>query len=253
MDLIDRLYDFYFNFNGEKGIIGYTEKGHPIVYFRRGFGNKKIIVQASIHAREYITTFLTLKLIEEEKIKKGVSVYYVPCVNIDGVKITKILPTFKANANGVDLNTNFPAKFNSGAKNTNKRGGENFTGLYPMSESETRSLIDFTKKIHPDLTISFHAKGEEIYYDFFNEKLKKEHYPFALIAKEVTGYKIIENLKSAGGYKDWCIESQKIPSLTIEVGSDNLVHPIGEEYLGDIYIRIKGLIYKLSNKLLEKK
>jgi len=253
MDLIDRLYDFYFKFNGEKGIMGYTEKGHPIVYFRRGFGDKKIIVQSCIHAREYITTFLTLKLIETEKVKKGVSVYFIPCVNIDGVKITKVIKDFKANANGVDLNTNFPARFGTGAKNTNKRGTENFTGLYPSSESETRSLISFTKKINPSLTISFHAKGEEIYYDFFDEKLKKEHYPYALIAKKVTGYKIVENLKSAGGYKDWCIENQKIPSLTIEVGSDILVHPIGEENLDEIYLRVKDLIRKLSNKLLEKK
>ena len=44
---------------------------------------------------------------------------------------------------------------------------------------------------------------------------------------------------SSGGFKDFCVQSLKIPSITIEVGSDNLSHPIGEEFLGEIYEKNK--------------
>ena len=52
---------------------------------------------------------------------------------------------------------------------------------------------------------------------------------------KVTGYAIKSAPNSAGGYKDWCIEKLKIPALTIEVGNDDLTHPIGEEHLVEIY------------------
>ena len=42
-----------------------------------------------------------------------------------------------------------------------------------------------------------------------------------------TGYTIknVENV-SSGGYKDWCVSKLNIPSVTIEVGRDNLYHPL---------------------------
>jgi len=39
--------------------------------------------------------------------------------------------------------------------------------------------------------------------------------------------------------KDFLVQKLHIPSLTIEVGSDELVHPIGEKYLDTIYERNK--------------
>ena len=57
---------------------------------------------------------------------------------------------------------------------------------------------------------------------------------------EITGYKIKNVEKSSsGGYKDWCVEKLKIPALTIEVGSDELSHPISVENLEEIYEKNK--------------
>ena len=51
---------------------------------------------------------------------------------------------------------------------------------------------------------------------------------------KVTGYAVKNPQGSAGGYKDWCIEKLHVPSFTIEVGDDYLVHPIEKKHLDKI-------------------
>jgi g-D-glutamyl-meso-diaminopimelate peptidase len=63
-----------------------------------------------------------------------------------------------------------------------------------------------------------------------------------------TGYPLAEQGKSCGGYKDWCIQSMKIPSFTIEVGKDTFSHPLGEEALLDILSKNKNVLYDLSKE-----
>ena len=62
-----------------------------------------------------------------------------------------------------------------------------------------------------------------------------------------TGY-IIKNPEksSSGGLKDYVVQKLKIPSLTIEVGSDELSHPIGSESLMGIFERHKSIANDLK-------
>lgn len=131
---------------------------------------------------------------------------------------------WKANARGVDLNCNFDADWGHGRLNTTARGGENCIGDCPFSEAETRALRDFTLRIRPYVTLSFHTKGEEIYWEYGGLGDRRG----AEILSAATGYcsKIIYG--SCGGYKDWCIQKLKIPAYTVECGSDSLSHPITE-------------------------
>ncbi|MBE5756590.1 MAG: hypothetical protein E7342_02205 [Clostridiales bacterium] len=252
MDVIKELKIFYKRFKGEKGIIGYSTKKRPLYYFSIGGGEKKIIATYSIHAREYITTYLameTIKYLSDKKLDG--KIYFIPCVNPDGVKICiKGKPLYKANYRKVDLNVNFDADFGKGKSNLFYENDENYVGKHPFSEKETKALRDFTKLIRPNLTLSYHSKGEEIYYSFKQkgERLKKD---FAL-AKEIallTGYEIKETPFSSGGYKDWCIDKLSIPAFTIEVGNDNLTHPIKKESLPDIFNKNKEVLTRLLEKL----
>ena len=75
----------------------------------------------------------------------------------------------------------------------------------------------------------------------------------ARIAKtlaEVTGYTIKSTPNSAGGYKDWCIKTLKIPAFTIEVGSDKLAHPIRYNHLEEIYQKNKKVFYVLIRVII---
>lgn len=279
------------NIGLEPTIYGYTTLGQPMYVYklskRVDYRHRptKVLVQAGIHAREYITTFLLFSMLEYYNVRiyrelsmlnrerknnylnLNYELYFAVNTNVDGFrlcvsgldfikdeKIKKNLidinqgnldfSLFKANANGVDLNVNFDARFGQGKNNVKHKNSENFIGAYPNSEIETQNLVSLTEKIKPDITLSYHSKGEEIYYQFFQsgeQKLRDEK--IAKIIQRTTKYKIknVEN-SSAGGYKDYCIEKFKIPAYTIEVGNDSLSHPLSLDKLPLIFKQNKFVI-----------
>ncbi len=246
MNIIEKIYDFYSRYKGEKGIIGCTEKGREIPFIKvKKTEFPVVLVQYGIHAREHVTSHLALAQIRDFIARgRGGTVYFVPAVNVDGILISlNEKPFYKANARGVDLNVNFDARWGTGRENINKKSSENYVGEAPFSESETRALRDFTLKVKPNATISYHSKGEEIYWKFHqDEEREKRDY---LLAKELarkTGYAIKETPFSAGGYKDWCIDKLKIPAFTIEVGSDEYSHPVCSKYLLEIFLKNKEVL-----------
>ena len=229
------------------------------------YDGTQILIQAGIHAREYITSLLLVEqaryLYLNDLVKDG-GIYFVFLVNPDGAEIvldgidslpcdiTKQYLTianggssdfsqYKANVNLVDLNTNFNALWGTGSQNVFCPATEDFVGFYPESEREVISLINFTLKTRPSLTISYHTKGDVIYYGFEGESAQNIERDRAIGEQlsELTGYPLIFTENSSGGYKDWCIDTLKIPAYTIEVGSNELPHPIGEENLPEIYAR----------------
>ena len=185
--------------------IGKTKLKRDIVCFKLGSNSgRKILLQGCIHAREYITSYLLIKMINYLKNFKLIGqIYIIPLSNPDGLDIcingTKNLKKqkdvkriktllqfvdkslYKANANAVDLNTNFDADWGKGKYNNSLYPWtENFIGFKPNSESEIKAIINFTKIINPDLTLSYHSKGNVIYYGFNGQsrstKLKQVPY-----------------------------------------------------------------------------
>lgn len=220
--IFEEIKKFYQSYDGKKCVIGYSFRGREIFAFHIGQPTgRQFISTYAIHAREYITASLALKHIKAG-VKKGGG-WIIPLVNPDGAVISQSMrPLWKANARGVDLNCNFDADWGSGRLNTRERGGENCIGDSPFSEVETVALKEFTIKVRPYVTFSFHTKGEEIYweYDGMGDRRGAE------ILASATGYKPKIIYGSAGGYKDWCIKKLRIPSYTVECGSDSLTHPI---------------------------
>ena len=237
MGVYEDVTAFYERYSGEKKIFGKSERGRNLYAFKTGYnGDKKIIVQAGIHAREYVNAYVLTSMIKKYSAFNYV-VWFLPLTNPDGAVICQNgKPYYKANANGVDLNVNFDARFGTGKYNVNTPGEENYTGAFPFSEKESRALRDFTLDVRPDATLSYHTKGEEIYFDFFQtgERYLKDR-KIAYAVSEITGYRVVENLPSAGGYKDWCVEKLGIPSLTIETGKDDYAHPLKKEYADEIF------------------
>ncbi len=257
MDLFCEIESFYKKFNGKKGFIGKTVNGKNIPFFvveKSCF--PKVICQYSIHAREFITSFLALSQIKYfVRNGKVGTVYFIPAVNLDGIEIClNGNPLYKANARGVDLNVNFDAKWGMGEHNKMVKGDKDYIGESPFSEPETKALRDFTLCVKPDITLSYHSKGEEIYYEFGQDEIDKcRDYIYAKVVAKETGYLIKSTPNSAGGYKDWCIEKLNIPALTIEVGSDLLSHPIKECNLPEIYKKNKRVINVITETFYDRK
>ena len=156
---------------------------------------------------------------------------------------------WKANGRGVDLNVNFAAEWGKGKKNLRVAGPENYIGEKPFSEPETLALKRFTQKISPDYTISYHTKGEEIYW-YFHQSIRacSRDKRLALALARSTGYSLAYAKGSVGGYKDWCIRKLGIPSFTVETGSDGAVHPLKELELQDIIRKNADSLYDLSKE-----
>ena len=226
---------------------------------------------AGIHSREHITTDLLCKMLDEKLFDEDLpfNVMLILMLNPDGVELchgglssvpkkyrenlfkmnglSEDFSLWKANAKGVDLNNNFDANFGTNI-HSYIPAPSGFVGEFPESEEESKILANLTRKINPFFTISYHSKGEEIYYNFFQDKknLKRDKMIATHFSKS-TGY-IIKNPEksSSGGYKDFCISKLKIPSLTIEVGNDKLSHPISSFYLEEIFDRHKTIAKDLK-------
>lgn len=222
--IYEEVREFYQSYSKRKCIIGYSCLGREIYAMHTGdeLGRQFIAVYA-VHAREWITARLALKHLNIP-LKSGGG-WVIPLLNPDGAQICQTaFPLWKANGRGVDLNCNFDADWGSGRLNVTVRGGENCIGDYPFSESETAALRDFTLKVRPFVTLSFHTKGEEIYWEYGGNGDMRG----AEILSKVTGYTVKKIYGSAGGYKDWCILKLQIPAYTVECGSDSLTHPINK-------------------------
>lgn len=261
------MQNFYESVKTEKRIIGRSLFGRDIYAVKMGEGSPVGIVQYAIHGREYITARLA-KVHYDVGIEKG-SCWLIPLVNPDGALLSEVglhsapkeeqkrlyeingghgdFFLWKANGRGVDLNVNFAAKWGEGKKNVRQPGAENYIGNNPFSEPETQALRRFTEEIRPDYTISYHTKGEEIYWYFDQPThccVKDKR--LASILSRTTGYPLRYAKGSVGGYKDWCIKRYHIPSFTIEAGEDGLSHPLGEAAFRDIAEKNKYALYELS-------
>lgn len=263
MDVYGEIREFYRQYRGEKRVIGTSLLGRDVFAMRIGKGKPCGISQYGIHGREYLCAFLAL-----EHIRRGLSngsVWLVPLADPDGAMISsqgitsvppkqrKIIESiggnlalWKANARGVDINVNFDARWGTGASNVRYPASANYIGPKPFSEPETAALRDFTLEISPDFTLSWHTKGEVIYWRFHQPVLRAvRDKRIANVLSRATGYPLGETKNSAGGYKDWCVEKLKIPAFTVEAGAEKFPHPLGEEALIDISEKCGEAIVRL--------
>ena len=97
-------------------------------------------------------------------IKDTNNLLFIPCLNPDGMQLGQ-----RTNANGVDLNRNFPTK------NWGKNLGDNATcddeksayygGISAGSEIETQFLIDTIEEFKPKTILTLHAPYKVVNYD----------------------------------------------------------------------------------------
>ncbi|WP_179032090.1 M14 family metallopeptidase [Paenibacillus kribbensis] len=168
------------------------------------------------------------------------SLWVVPMVNPDGVELVQqgVLPThpmyqnlrkwnegrtdyrgWKANIRGVDLNDQFPAYWEEEVRRRGKAGPSrrDYAGPAPLSEPESRALVDLTEREQFDVVLSIHSQGQEIYWNY-RDLEPKESRDLALRLAAATGYRAVKLRGSDAGYKDWFIERFGKPGFTVEVG-----------------------------------
>lgn len=189
-------------------VIGHSVDNRNIYGLEIGNGSKVIFLDANIHAAETANTHILIQFMSEvvnmyesgnSDVKNALNEFklvVMPCINPDGYEIftngiesisnkelwvyknkNKInFKNLKSNANGVDINRNFPTQ-NAGLyykskgllynvsleKNT---GSKSYFGGYSLgSESETKAAMYFMLKHYRSVVtyINLHSQGRVIY------------------------------------------------------------------------------------------
>lgn len=185
----------------KKDYIGTTAGGRKIPLVKLGTGEKKILIIGTEHAREYVTTSLIMRSIDVyagayvkndkidgtsvKKILDKVTFYFVPMLNIDGAQLVmgnltskqknmarkyvgiKHYNTYrnswKSNLRGVDLNRNYPFRWNL-AKSPKSRGYMEFKGRSQASEPEVKSIVNLCVDNKFAHMFTMHTRGQVIYW-----------------------------------------------------------------------------------------
>jgi g-D-glutamyl-meso-diaminopimelate peptidase len=257
-------------------VIGKTVLGKKIPEIVIGTGEKRVHYNGSFHANEWITTSIIMTFLNDyllaltnHSLIRGLPMFplyqqsilsIVPMVNPDGVDLVLHGPPeienwnkrvvdfnkgstdftdWKANIRGVDLNDQFPARWElEKARNQTEPGPRDFVGEKPLSEPEAMAMAKLIKKRDFVRVLAFHTQGEVIYWGFENlEPPESED-----IVKEfsrVSGYEPIKTIESYAGCKDWFIQDWKRPGFTIELGRG--INPLPLSQFDEIYQKSLGI------------
>ncbi|MBQ7351357.1 MAG: hypothetical protein IJW59_00610 [Clostridia bacterium] len=260
----------------EPFLAGFSTLGQEIHGFHIGsYDGKQILIEGGIHAREYPATLVVCGIVEylsSQEFRGGI--YVIPLMNPDGARLvldgadwipcqklreyinlvndgSEDFSQWKADILAVDLNVNFDALWGGGSQNVFCPAPGNFVGFYPESEREVRELTRISYQIMPDLTLSFHTKGEVIYYGFETlspEQIERDRLIAEKIA-QINGYIPIKTENSTGGYSDWVSEYLEVPAFTIEIGPVSAPTPVPIEYVPDAIERNKNVPIECLNIL----
>jgi len=163
-------------------LLGYSYEGREIraVKLSHKEGNQAIAIEATIHAREWITAATATWILNELLTSNDTDVvdlatntdwYFIPVFNPDGFTYTKTTnrlwrktryPHYRL-CYGVDLNRNFDFQWMSVGASDNPCS-ETFAGPVPMSDPESLALKAFyeERKDHINVYLAFHSYGQYI-------------------------------------------------------------------------------------------
>ena len=239
----------------------------PLVEFGRG--SRYIFLNGNIHAREYITTNYHLEVLDEyayayvkntriggysvRSLLDSFTLVILPCANPDGRAMAIAGDVqYKANANGVDLNRNFPIYWSSYSDDGY------YGGPSAGSEPETQAIMKVLRSYPFELVLDCHTAGNVIYYsdsgctaDFTNRSRAIAN---ALAAE--SGYIPYTATVGAGLANYARNKGAGIPGLTIEMWP-SLSHPINcSTFYSDIWDRIDtmpaiAMSYLMRNRQAE--
>jgi g-D-glutamyl-meso-diaminopimelate peptidase len=256
--------------------------GRPITALEIGAMKRPVFIAGGTHGMEWASALAALRLARETALAiggrtapHGLSLkralgergaVIVPLLNPDGYEIWRsgqaaapkrarllarfggdALKRWQANANGVDINHNFPAGFYRARRLTEAMGvygpgPTRYGGRFPFSEPESRAALDICRRCRPRALYSLHSQGEEIYWRY-GENIPAGSKYIASLLSRLTGYRLCdpEAAASHAGLKDWFIKRYRRPGFTIELGLGQNPLPFGD--FETIWSRIERALF----------
>jgi protein MpaA len=138
-------------------VYGESHDGNPLTVWLPAEEKPTILVLASMHGDESETTVVlsdALRSIRPESLRNAA----ILCANPDG-----LVRGTRGNANGVDLNRNFPTSnwspepVSYKSRKDGPRDIDLSSGAEPGSEPETRALLSLIERMQPQAVVTLHA------------------------------------------------------------------------------------------------
>lgn len=260
--------------------IGQSVLGRSILALKIGEGDRKIHVNASFHANEWITSALLMKFLEDylHAYVEGECLYdyhiptlfqrntlwIIPMVNPDGVdlvlqgiesvqdqgRIDQLLQwndhsedfnQWKANIRGVDLNDQFPAYWETECERRLVEGPSSRDFGGEAPLTEPEAQALAAFTIKQDFDLVMALHTQgEEIYWNYRDLEPSNAEAIAERLATVSGYEAIKLTGSDAGYKDWFIQELRRPGFTIELG--NGVNPLPITDFSAIYPKMARIL-----------
>lgn len=230
------------------------------IIFQIVLGNPKapkaIYVQSSIHAREWMNTWIMMKSLEMNlrnwntvlpngetygQIFEDCCIYLLPMVNPDGVTISQYgfdgirneelrnyglslkgasnPQRWKANARGVDLNRQFSVGWNS-VINETAPCADSYNGIAPFTEPEAVAVKNALEQREFVAAITYHTMEGAIYWNLGQQgDVFVRNQVLATQCQQISGYRLDPGPSDLKGLEyNYMIFEKGIPTVCIETG-----------------------------------
>lgn len=189
--------------------VGRSVQGSPIKMYVFGSGSPAILIFGGIHGDEYTSTYVAKNLVfslsKDASVCEGKTVAIIPSVNPDG-----LVANTRVNANGVNINRNFPAtNWSLGRK------GLEYGGRSPASEPETRAIVKAVEQLDPVCIVSIHtATGGTTCNNYDGPGAD-----IAQLLSDNNHYKVLASIgyPTPGSFGTWSGIDHNRPTITLEL------------------------------------
>ena len=243
---------------GTEAVAGRSVAGRPLWRFdlgARDSGAPAVLFTGLIHGNEVIGSLALLEVIARLADSGALHaeprrVIVLPVANPDAFaanmdRVRRGRPGWvRGNANGVDLNRNFPLVYQPGERRSwSPLAGSSwrlspwFRGAHPLSEPESRAIADVALDVRPRVALGFHSFGQLLLHPW---GYKRAPHPRAssyralgeafLRGKADTEFEVRQSAAwypIVGGLDDWLDATFGTFAFTVEVSrlDKRLFHP----------------------------
>ena len=187
-------------------------KNHNEIVLLGNDNFKNILVIGVFHGDEPQGKFLIEQYLKENN---DTRLLFIPCLNPDGMA-----QNIRTNANGVDLNRNFPTQNWELTERNEFFGGES-----AGSEIETGFITEIIEIYNPKLILTLHAPFKVVNYDGNAQEISEK-------ISQIINYPVEPSIgyPTPGSFGTYAGIEQKIPTITLELDEEcpveNLTEPV---------------------------